>query len=98
MTRSIVCKACAAKQRPMHPEDVLNGFHRRTVDLLAVKKPDEHGITVIEDGKRTYTALRSLMCDTCNEPITDGTGAVAVTYWNEHREGEPGNWEKVYSA
>lgn len=97
MTRSIVCKACAARQRPMHPLDVLDGFHRRTVDLLA-KKPAEHGITVIEGGKTTYTELRSLMCDTCNEPITDGTGAVAVTYWNENREGEPGNWEKEYQA
>lgn len=92
MKREILCADCAAKTVPMHREDVLNGFHRRIVRLL-VKKPNEHGITV----NGTFHPLRSLVCDHCDCPINDGTGASAVTWWNEHRESEPGNWEQEYA-
>lgn len=95
MKREILCKECATKQVPMHSEDVLNRFHRRAVELL-VKKPAVHGITVIEGVKTEFHPLRSLVCDHCDQPLNDGSGAVAVTWWNEHRESEPGDWEKEY--
>lgn len=93
MKREILCTECAAGIRPMHPQDVVDGFKRREVDLIA-KKPAKHGFSV--NGK--FEELRSLICDGCSKPITDGTGAVAVTYWNTHREGEPGPWEEEYKA
>jgi hypothetical protein len=91
MKREILCVACAAKTVPMHPQDVLNGFKRR-ITPLAVKKPDHHGLTI--NGE--FKPLRSLVCDHCAQPITDGTRASAVTWWNTHREDEPGLWEEEY--
>jgi hypothetical protein len=97
MKREILCQECGSKQHPMHPEDVLNGMKRRVVSLL-VRKPPVHGLTVITDkAPAEFHPLRSLVCDHCNTPISDGTGAVAVTWWNTNREGEPGNWEQEYT-
>ena len=94
MKREIVCEECAKSTRPMHPEDVLQWMQRRTVTLAAAKKPEVHGIEV--NGE--FTPMRSLVCDRCNTPISDGTGAVAVTWWNKNREGEPGPWEEEYKS
>lgn len=93
MKREILCADCAKKVVPMHPQDVLDGFHRRIVPLLA-KKPEVHGVTV--NGE--FHPMRSLVCDHCATPISDGTVAAAVTWWCEHREGEPERWEKEYTA
>lgn len=91
MKREILCQECAVKIRPMHPEDVMTGINRREVTLL-VKKPEVHGLEI----NGVFEPLRSLVCDHCNTPINDGTGATAVTWWNTNREHEPGPWEEEF--
>ncbi len=101
MTRQIICKACWDKRGPMHPEDVLAGWKQRVV-FGAFKKPPVHEVKFYTGNtmdnlklKETRT-LPSLLCDYCGEPITDSSGAVAITMWRPEREGEPGDWENSY--
>ena len=96
MTRTIICKACHAKQKPMHPEDVAMGFQRRTVQGLA-KKPEVHGITILKGGKEvSREELTTLQCDHCGLAIPDGSPIAAVTMWRTEREGEPLAWENDF--
>lgn len=58
-----------------------------------------HPDDVMAGFKRRIVFLRltcSPVCDRCDRPINAGEQAVAVTYWNEHREGEPRIWEHEY--
>lgn len=40
----------------------------------------------------------SLVCDYCARPLNQGDEVVAITSWNENREGEPGLWEVEYGS
>lgn len=91
MTRYIICMKCRARIKPMHPEDVAMGIHRRVVEL-AVKRPEGHGVTV--DGE--HVEMPEIMCDWCNDPIHDGETALAVTNWNVNLEYEPMLWEEEF--
>jgi hypothetical protein len=79
----------------MHPEDVAIGMKRRTVRLIA-QKPEHHTVEILSGSHREVRNLPSLLCDHCNNPISNGADALAVTWWNENREPEPRNWEIEY--
>lgn len=89
MKREIVCTKCG-ELRPMHPEDVMNGFHRRRT-VLQAKRPSDHGLAI--NGE--FHPLASLICDHCGEKINDGDGAVAITMWQGV---EPYFWESDYQT
>lgn len=98
MKREILCGECDQRTRPMHPEDVVNGYKRRRTQIRA-KKPEVHTTTVTSPGlEPVVTHHASLICDGCGLPIEDGVDAYAHTTWNTHREpGEPQNWEQEYA-
>jgi len=68
------------------------GWRQRKAFLSAVT-PEGHGLTM----NGVFAPLEQLYCDRCNQPIT-GTTVVAVTNWNESREGEPLCWESEYGT
>jgi len=91
MIRRILCPPCGKERAWVHPDDKAAGLVMRTVKLR-VKKPKLHGMTM--NGE--FRPLPSLLCDSCDQPIADGAEALAVTYWNTKREGEPGPWEEDF--
>jgi hypothetical protein len=93
MSRRILCADCGSKWK-RHPQDVADGWQYRVVHLT-VKKPDEHGVTIITDDSVKRSELPSILCDTCGAVIADGSVALAVTMW---REGEIGMWEGGYGV
>ncbi len=97
MSRKILCEQCGVLT-PMHPEDVLNGFQRRRVEIRAKKPADHHvdfytGESLASLAHTERRDLPSLMCDRCGKVIHNGDPAVAVTMWQGE---EPENWEKDY--
>lgn len=98
MIRRIICEACDKTMKPMHPEDVAEGWNRRRVSILA-KKPEDLSITTMVVGTTPVVQnLPSIICDQCGEPVKDGEGAAAITEWQTTREGEPGPWEQEYAS
>ncbi|MDE2096122.1 MAG: hypothetical protein KGL39_02680 [Patescibacteria group bacterium] len=100
MNREIICLDCAKRMRPsLCAADEAAGFHRRVVEIVA-RKPDGHKITVLAGNDlgdlkvEKVTALPSLMCDRCGEPIPDGAPCKAVTVW---RGPEPEMWEHEFN-
>lgn len=100
MSRRILCEKCGVREnKPMHPEDVMNGFHRRRVEIRA-KKPAVLQIKTYQGKSTSDMKLvetenpASLMCDDCGNPIKDGDQAVAVTMWRG--DVEPPAWEQDY--
>ena len=94
MSRRINCQACHDKCRPMHSEDVAMGFHQRIVAIEA-KKPEKHGLKIYGDGAlEKEIELPTLECDSCGQPILDGTRCYAVTMWRG--DDEIGLWEHEF--
>lgn len=92
MKREILCSTCAARRLPSHPDDIAAGYVSRRVEIKA-KVPPNHGLTI--NGQ--FHPMEAIRCDLCNEVLTDGTPAVALTTWNQNRESEPRLWEQEYS-
>lgn len=89
MSRRILCKTCGAGWKA-HPQDVLDGWQYRVVNLV-VKKPEKHQVSlIVERTLKSVSELPSIECDSCGEAIPDGSVARAVTMW---RAGEILEWE-----
>jgi hypothetical protein len=103
MNREIICQSCGSKLKPLHPEDVKNGFKRRVVDIVA-KRPEDHKITELAGPDLdnmavvTITMLPTLQCDRCGTPIPDGQPCKALTMWRASKEPEPCEWESEFNA
>lgn len=97
MIQRIYCYDCGQNHPPLDPEDELDGWKMRKVNIAQVKKPSVHQIIVTShpSGEKKVTDLQSLICDFCNAQIPDGSPALAVTMWRTAVE--PGPWEKEYS-
>lgn len=109
MSRRILCQSCGDKWKP-HPQDVREGWQYRVLHV-SLKKPDDHSVQVVTDATADglmdlitkgvpkcagkITPLPSIYCDTCGEPIADGTVALAVTMWRDNPVGE---WEHEYGT
>jgi len=87
MTRDLLCPKCGGKTK-LHPEDIQNGLCERKVELR-VKVPNQHGLAI----NGTFWPIKGLACDSCGEPIAEGSIAVARTVWRTSIEGEPEMWE-----
>lgn len=94
MTRYLLCERCKHKMQ-LHDDDAAQGWKQRRVALLS-KKPADHAITVITE-ERTFTnPVPFLLCDGCDEAISDGSKIVAVTMWLDN-EAVP-DWETHYGT
>lgn len=81
MSRKILCSVCGVI-KPMHPEDVVNGFHRRRTILQKLNQPvmcDLCG-NVIEPGKMKH-----------------GEEPIAETIWRGD-DLTPAEWEQYYEG
>lgn len=90
MIRQILCRPCSGETGRLPSEDRIEGWGRREV-YISSAVPAGHGIRI--NGE--FKPLADIHCDRCNKPI-GGEIAVAVTIWNQGREGEPRQWETVY--
>jgi len=70
------------------------GLRMRKVEIVSVKKPDDHGYTM--NGR--FHPVDHVMCDQCQTPIHNGTKAIAVTQWRKDREPQPQCWEHLFGA
>ncbi len=97
MSRYILCPKCSERMQ-LHPEDKRMGFKQRRVEIPGVRTPPglaRQVTTFGDDGHVSVerTALKSLVCDSCNQPVPDGTPVTAVTLYQGE---EPEPWEEEY--
>ena len=93
MIRQIQCLSCWAEAGHgiLIASERAAGWHDR-FNFLAPVTPKGHGITV----NGVFEPLESLMCDTCNNPLKGSAVVIAITLWDENREGEPVLWEEDF--
>lgn len=91
MKREILCPKCGRGYQ-LHPLDVRDGYQMRRV-VIRIRTPADHGFTVNGD----FSPMRHIHCDHCDCEMAEHDTGIAVTTWNSHKEGEPGNWEGKYA-